>query len=412
MGVLVVFGALGLARFGYSLILPPMQTALDLSNTQAGGLVTANLLGYVIFSAVGGALAAHYRVRHIIAIGLLAAGLGMLFTGLAGGFVSAVVWRALTGMGSGASNVPVTALMTAWFTARRRGLATGIVVSGSSVAIIITGPLVPRLLDVYGESGWRASWFLFGAVTIGLAICSYIVLRDRPGEVGQGLLGADSATGELAATRSGDGVHWKDVYRLPIVWHLGLVYIAFGFSYIIYMTFFAKSLMADGGYTKDAAGTLFMWVGWFSLFSGLIWGSVSDVIGRKRALIIVYLVHAVAFALFGLWPSPSGYSISAVLFGLAAWSIPAIMAAACGDLLGPRLAPVAFGFITLFFGLGQAIGPSVAGALADALGTFGPAYVLAAIVSLIGAGGVLALRAAPAASVRGGVGEVAPDRIR
>ncbi|HLF01999.1 MAG TPA: MFS transporter, partial [Anaerolineales bacterium] len=311
-----------------------------------------------------------------------------------------------------ASNVPVTALMTAWFTARRRGLATGIVVSGSSVAIIITGPLVPRLLDVYGESGWRASWFLFGAVTIGLAICSYIVLRDRPGEVGQGLLGADSATGELAATRSGDGVHWKDVYRLPIVWHLGLVYIAFGFSYIIYMTFFAKSLMADGGYTKDAAGTLFMWVGWFSLFSGLIWGSVSDVIGRKRALIIVYLVHAVAFALFGLWPSPSGYSISAVLFGLAAWSIPAIMAAACGDLLGPRLAPVAFGFITLFFGLGQAIGPSVAGALADALGTFGPAYVLAAIVSLIGAGGVLALRAAPAASVRGGVGEVASDRIR
>ncbi|HLF01252.1 MAG TPA: YbfB/YjiJ family MFS transporter, partial [Anaerolineales bacterium] len=85
MGVLVVFGALGLARFGYSLILPPMQTALDLSNTQAGGLVTANLLGYVIFSAVGGALAAHYRVRHVIAIGLLAAGLGMLFTGLAGG---------------------------------------------------------------------------------------------------------------------------------------------------------------------------------------------------------------------------------------------------------------------------------------------------------------------------------------
>ncbi len=85
------------------------------------------------------------------------------------------------------------------------------------------------------------------------------------------------------------------------MWHLGLVYVAFGFSYIIYMTFFTKHLIAEGGYTKDAAGDLFMIMGWVSLVCGLLWGTVSDVIGRRRALIIVFLIHAAAFSLFALW---------------------------------------------------------------------------------------------------------------
>ena len=130
------------------------------------------------------------------------------------------------------------------------------------------------------------------------------------------------------------------------------------------------------------------------MLCGLIWGTVSDVIGRKGALIIVYLIHTVAFGLFALWPVPAGFTVSAVLFGLSAWSIPAIMAALCGDLLGARLAPAWLGFITLLFGIGQAIGPSVAGAMADAADSLFPAMLLAAGVALLGAIGSALLRPA------------------
>lgn len=396
MGTLVVFGALGLARFGYGVILPAMQSSLSLSNTQAGALVTANLLGYLILSAVGGALAARYGARNVVAIGLALTGVGMLFTGLAGGFVAAMIWRTLTGVGSGASNVPAMGLVSTWFAKRQRGLASGIAVSGSSIALIGAGPLVPRLLSVYGETGWRVSWFLFGGTTLALAVLDFVLMRNRPGEMG--LSPAGDEAGNSSAPTGDSRLDWSDVYGSLTVWHLGLVYIAFGFSYIIYMTFFTKYLIAEGGYSKEAAGALFMLVGWFSLFSGLIWGTVSDVIGRKRALIVVYLIHTLAFGLFGLWPAPSGLTLSAIVFGLAAWSIPAIMSATCGDLLGPRLAPAALGFITLFFGIGQAVGPSVAGLIADATGTFAPAFVLAAVVALLGAGEVLLLR--PPAAVR------------
>ncbi len=385
MGTLVVFGSLGLARFGYSIVLPAMQKGLGMDNTQAGALATANLVGYLALSVIGGAVAARYGPRAVITAGLLVAGLGMLLTGAAGSFFSAAIWRAVTGIGSGASNVPVMGLLSAWFGARRRGLAAGVAVAGSSIALILLGPVVPRMLFAYGDNGWRVSWYFFGGITLLLATASLIFLRNRPAEVGRVPLGADESDPRRRATA--DALHWGSVYRSGTVWHLGMVYVAFGFSYIIYMTFFVKFLVGEAGYAPNAAGGLFMIMGWFSLFCGLIWGGISDRIGRRLALVVVYLIQGVSFSLFALWPAPVGLTVSAILFGLTAWSIPAIMAAACGDTLGGRLAPAGLGFITLFFGIGQAAGPSVAGAMADVAGTLDPALLLAASVAFLGAAG-------------------------
>lgn len=416
IGTLIVFGALGLARFGYSVVLPAMQTGLGMDNTQAGVLATANLVGYLALSLIGGALAARYGPRAIITAGMLLCGTGMLLTGLVNEFLPAALWRTVTGIGSGASNVPVMALLASWFSgpaevrSSRRGLAAGIAVSGSSIALIIVGPLVPRILTTYGENGWRTSWLLFGGATLFLALLGYLLLRNNPAEKGLKPIGGSAKHGRTSRPHVGAvepvpgsegsparpvaGIQWGRVYRARAVWHLGLVYVAFGFAYIIYLTFFTKYLIAEAGYTQARAGSLFMTMGWFSLLCGLIWGAVSDAIGRKRALIIVYLIHAVSFSLFALWQAPTGYTISAILFGLTAWSIPAIMAATCGDILGPKLAPAALGFITLFFGTGQAIGPSVAGIMADAAGSFSSAFILAGVVSVVGAFGAALLRPA------------------
>jgi sugar phosphate permease len=389
VGTLVVFGALGLARFGYTILLPPMQVALGLDNTQAGALATANLAGYLALTVIGGVLASRFGPRLVIALGLAVAALGMLLTGLAESYGAALGWRALTGIGSGASNVPVMALLSAWFAQRRRGLAAGIGVTGSSLALILLGPLVPRVLADYGQDAWRMCWLGFSGATFVVAILALIGLRNRPADVGlQPLGGPPEGVSNGSAT---DGLHWGSVYRAGVVWHVGLIYVAFGFSYIIYMTFFTKYLVAEAHYTPAAAGRLFMTMGWVSLLCGLIWGWVSDAIGRKGALVIVYLIQAIAFGLFALWPSPTGLTLSALLFGLTAWSIPAIVAALCGDLLGARLAPAGLGFVTLFFGIGQALAPSAAGAVADAAGSLAPAMLLAAGVALLGAMGSLLL---------------------
>lgn len=397
---LVVFAALGLARFSYTVVLPSMQTGLGLDNTQAGGLATANLFGYSLLAALGGAFASRFGPRLVVTAGLITAGLAMLLTGMADGFAAAASWRFVTGLGSGAANVPAMGLLASWFGARRRGFASGVAVAGSSIGLIVLGPLTPRIIEAGGVAGWRVAWFVFGGVVLGLALLSFLVLRDHPSDLGLAPLGGDTRglyepapdRTAPAPVRGSEELKWGLVYRAPKVWHLGLVYTAFGFSYIIYMTFFTKYLVEEGGYSPAAAGNLFMIIGWLSLLCGVVWGAVSDTIGRKWAMVIVYLIQVVSFAMFDLWATPTGFVVSAVLFGITAWSIPAIMAAACGDVLGPRLAPAAIGFVTLFFALGQAAAPTVAGALADGGGSFGPAFLLAAGVSLLGAVFASALR--------------------
>jgi MFS family permease len=107
-------------------------------------------------------------------------------------------------------------------------------------------------------------------------------------------------------------------------------------------------------------------------------------LGRSRGAALAYLVLGLSYILYALIKVPFGFYCSAILFGLTAWSIPTIMAAAAGDFVGPRLAPAGLGFITLFFGIGQALGPAIGGYLADVSGSFTLPFLIAGVISLIG----------------------------
>lgn len=380
MGILVVFAALGLSQFSYPAILPSMQKGLGFSNTQAGALASANLAGYLCMAALGGVLASRLGLRRVILVGLVLAGAGMVITGLAGGFAVAAGGRVLTGIGSAAASVPAHLIPSQWFSRRRRGLVTGVITLGPSLGLIVSGPLVPRLVKAYGDSGWRITWYTLAAMTVVIAVAGFLVLRDRPNHEMHDPTDDPRPAGD-----------WRRVYLSAPIWHLNAVYFLFGVASMIYMTFFTKRLVADLDYTSVGAGNLFMVVGVVSLACGVLWGYVSDRVGRRRSMAIVLLIQAISYAMFALWADSFGLTLSAILFGLTPWAIPAIMAATCGDTVGPILAPMAFGLLTVFHGFGQAVGPYVAGTMADTLPSFAPAYLLAAGVAAVAAIGVYAL---------------------
>ena len=116
----------------------------------------------------------------------------------------------------------------------------------------------------------------------------------------------------------------------------------------------------------------------------MIWGGISDRLGRSRGAALAYLVLGLSYLIFALIKNKYGFYLSAVTFGLTAWSIPTIMAAAAGDFVGPRLAPAGLGFITLFFGIGQALGPALGGYIADISRSFTIPFLTAAIISFAG----------------------------
>jgi len=115
--------------------------------------------------------------------------------------------------------------------------------------------------------------------------------------------------------------------------------------------------------------------------SGPLFGWLSDRLGRKKGMMLVYALYTIAYALVAAdLPNPFLYA-SIGIFGLAVWSIPTIMSAAVGDYTAPVQAVKAFGFITLFFGAGQIAGPAVAGYTADITGTFSMAFWLCALLT-------------------------------
>lgn len=390
--VVTVFASLGLARFGYTMILPDMRQGLQLEYTQMGALATGNFVSYLIFAFLGGYLASRFGPRIVISISLLFAGAAMLLTGSASGFTTALIGRTLTGVGSAGSNVPVMGLISAWFGRRLRGMAAGIAVAGSGIGMVATGWAVPRIMRSFPETGWRVSWYILGGIAVALGIIVWLLLRDQPAAMGLQPLGDDEPVESSQSNPGPVPISTRALYTSPLLIQLGLIYATFGFSYVIYATFFAAYLTEERGLPPTQAGAMWSLVGILAIFCGFVWGSLSDRIGRRAGLALVFALEGVAILLMAVWTAPAGYLVSAFLFGSTALSIPAIMAAACGDFVGSRLAPAAFGAITLIFGIGQSIGPSVGGWLADQSGSFAAAFIAAAVTAFLGSAGALTLR--------------------
>ena len=172
--------------------------------------------------------------------------------------------------------------------------------------------------------------------------------------------------------------------------HLGLVYFGFGFTYVIYATFVVTKLVQENGFSEAVAGGFWSWVGALSLFSTPFFGALSDRIGRRLTLVLVLGLQCLAYLVSAFTLSDAMVYLSVVLFGLTAWSVPGIMVAAAGDVMGPARAAAGLAFLTLFFGVGQIAGPALAGWLAEVAGGFQPAFLLASAVA--GAAAVLAFR--------------------
>ena len=391
MGLLTTIAAHGFGRMSYTIILPAMKDGLGFNYTQLGLLGTGNFIGYLTMAIIGGFLAAHFGTRIVITAALILMGITMILTGLAQSFGLAFAMRLLTGLGNGAAFVPAMALGSAWFSKRQRGFATGIVSAGIGAGTLISGLIVPPILSTFGANGWRFSWYILGGAVLLISGIVYQFVRSNPEEKGLRQVGADkndavridsSTTKKVFAPKWTETV--KSVIKMGSVWYLGVVYFFYGLSYIIYMVFFAAYLVKEIGLSQEWAGGLWALVGGLSIFCGVLWGKISDWLGRSWGAALAYLVLGLSYLIYALIKVEFGFYLSAVLFGLTAWSIPTIMAAAAGDFVGPRLAPAGLGFITLFFGIGQAFGPVLGGYLADVSGSFTLPFLIAGVISLVG----------------------------
>ncbi len=367
-GMLCVFASLGLGRFALGMLLPAMGESLALTYSQMGLLSTMNFVGYLAAVLLCSPLTRRFGYRSVIFFSLLAIGTTMIAIGKLHAFWVLCTLYTITGMGSGGANVPIMALASSWFRKSHRGRATGFIVIGSGFAILLAGKLIPYLNSIGGAQGWRLSWQILGLIVLAVSLLCLAVLRNSPKELGLVPLGNSPSFRQADETRN--------ISKKQII-HLGIIYLCFGFTYVIYATFIVTTMVNEHGFSEAVAGNFWAMVGLCSLFSGPVFGTLSDKIGRSTTLALVFAIQTVSYLLVA-FPLPSFFLYCSIgCFGIVAWSIPSIMASLVGDHTSPEKTARVFGIITFIFALGQITGPAIAGGLAEKTGSFMPAFFMA-----------------------------------
>lgn len=390
LGLLALLGAQGLGRFAYPLLLPAMREGLDLSYAQTGVLAGVNSGGYLVVSVFAGFVGARYGPRRVVSAALALTGAAMLALAVAPDFLVALLAQFVMGIAMAFATVPVMGMCSAWFAPSRRGMATGIVATGSGMGLIVTGAVVPLIYAAHSADWWRFAWGYFGLIVFALTVITALLLRDRP-RPGQPRVG-ERAPAVLPPPSGKPALFTPEVWRKPLVWYLALLSGINTFAYVGFATFFAAYLINERGVDPAVTGALWGAAGVMALFSGVVWGVLSDRASRKAALALIFVVQIACFTIFTFWPSFIGYLIAALLYGLIARANFAVSAAACGDIVGPALAPAAFGINAIGASVGLVVGPVVSGPLADVTGSFQSVFLMGAATAALGTLATLPLR--------------------
>lgn len=351
--------ALGFVRFGYSLTLPAMQ---------AGLIAGCSHAAYLLCSIPAGVLTTRFGPRRVVTGGLLGAALGMGLTALAGGVPLLIVGQAIAGASIAAVIVPALSASPGWFAPASWGLATGVVTAGGGLGFVVSGVLVPALLQLDPVQGWRSAWLGLLIVVAVIAVLSYGLLRDPP----------------RLGTRPPLGESLRVVARLSRIWQLGGIFLLYGFAYITYGTFFSGHLVLGRGLSTAQAGQLWALGGVAGIPGPLLAGYAADRFGNRPTLLVLYAAQGAGLLMLALGNGWGWYAASSTLYGLTVWSFAGVISAACGMVAGPKLASAGVALGVTLMSVGQMIGPIVGGLVAQPSGSYAMAFAIASAADLAG----------------------------
>jgi predicted MFS family arabinose efflux permease len=362
-GLIALAVAMGVGRFVYTPILPLMAEALNLSKSQTGLIASANFLGYLAGALLAGAprLPGERRTWMLGALVVSAITTGAM------GFVTSMpaflLLRALGGVASAFVLVLASALVLDRLASVGRSGLSSLHFAGVGAGIAVSA-LVVSILQA-GGSDWRMLWYAVGGVSlIAAAVVTWLVPPTDPSRI---------ASAGLAAERGPR----RGLAALVCAYGL------FGFGYVITGTFLV-AIVRSSPSLHSVEPLVWLIVGLTAAPSVTLWARTSLRLGIPVTFAIACVVEAIGVAASVLWPSAAGALLAAALLGGTFVGLTALGLAGARRLAPANPRPV-LAVMTAAFGLGQIIGPALAGSLSEQYGGFAVPSLLAAAALLVAA---------------------------
>lgn len=365
-GLLAMAAAMGIGRFVYTPILPPMVEALSLSKSQAGLIASANFVGYL-----AGALIAALRLPGSRRAWLLAAlalnAICLAAMGVTTAMPLFLLLRLAAGIASALALIFSSALVLDRLAQAGHSALSAVHFAGVGSGIAVSAALVAILVQL--GAAWNTLWL---ASALLAAFASLFVVWMVPPGPNATPTAASSPRAKISA----------DFVALAIAYGL------FGFGYVITATFIVDMVRGTAS-LRPLEPYIWVLFGVSAVPSVALWTGLGRRWGILRAFAVTSIVEAAGVAASALWLHAAGVIIAAVLvggtvMGLTALGLIAARASADGDPRG-RIA-----LVTASFSLGQILGPAFAGFVYDATGSLtvpslaaAAALVVAATLSIV-----------------------------
>jgi MFS family permease len=327
-----------LVFINYSAVLPILKQEWGMNNTMAGSIFSVYQLGYIASGVILSSLTDRLNTRNIFIISALWSGIAnLLFALFAHDYVSALLLRALTGIGMGGTYMPGLKLVAERFEAGERGKAVGIYVGalvlGASLSLMVTG-------GIASLAGWRAAFVACSAgVFIGILLSFFVFRGYRPTihpKTDSGFRREILKNKPAFLMIFGYGSHMWEMYGMR--------------SWLA--PYFTAALVAHGVATGKATGwaaaaaAVVIGIG---AISTAVTGTVSDRLGRTATVSLVMASSALLSFAFGWLINYSPWVVMAAgaVYGYLIVAESPVFSTALTELVAPAYLGTAMGLQSL-----------------------------------------------------------------
>ena len=361
--------------------------------------ISINLLLYGVAAPVVGWILDKYGPRRVMMTSLTLLSTGLLGTTLVSELWQFwLTWGVMVGLGAGGmSGVLSASVAHRWFNSRR-GLAVGILSSGSSSGQIVFAPL---MLLIIGYIGWRMGSYVLVACAVVAVTMVWLLMRDKPADVGlepyeegprEDKTRPSGGGATPPATPAGPVMGIRDAIKTPTFWLLcGVFSICGGTANGLIGTHLIPHAL-EQGFERGTVSVAFALMGTMNVVGTLFSGWLTDRVDPRKLIAAVFTLRGLALFYLTLVDNTSGLLIFTVIYGLD-WfaTVPPVVTLA-GQTFGKQSIGRIYGWIFLSHQIGGFAMANAGGLLYDYVGNYEMAFFAGGWMGLMAAAFGLSIR--------------------
>ncbi len=270
-------------RVAVGVVKTELIDAFNISGVEFGNLGAMYSWPYMVMQIPSGILADTLGARKTVTLGTLLAGIGSVMFSLSENITMAYIGRLVVGLGVSVVFISLLKILSQWFKEDEFGRMSGLTsFVGNGGSLLAQYPLVIMV----SLMGWRMSFMTIGLITIGIAVFVYIIVRNRPEDVGLAPVTSRLVKNKISLKES-----IRTVFLNLRTWPGFFIFGGMFGSLIAFIGTWGVSYMMDTYNISNAQASTFTMTVTVGLMVGsLVVGTISDKLRRRKAPLLIFSI--------------------------------------------------------------------------------------------------------------------------